>query len=285
MPNSIILDIADFHIRLNFYLNTESTQIEKKGGLSKFHEAIMLLLKNFISETIPSRIDYYINFHYSQPRLVQRHYNGEEIYFLHFYTKKRNYINTYQHLSISQFLYLLIKILQLLLARHDGFILHASAVQYKDKLLVFTGNSGSGKSTAMKLLKVKHPPFADDTLIIRMIGRSYYAFQSPMLEKYNGIKKSSQKIKIENIFFLSKADKETEIRRMKKNSKLINLFLRQVFLDERYKKKLLNHAVNFLGNYNNFFSLSFRKNRVELLTELHKNHYLSSQQVSQHFRG
>ena len=64
------------------------------------------------------------------------------------------------------------------LFRKGGFLLHASTVGYKNKAFVFTGPSGTGKSTIARISKDKMV-LTDDLVAIKRIEDTYYAFATP----------------------------------------------------------------------------------------------------------
>lgn len=60
----------------------------------------------------------------------------------------------------------------------DGLILHASSIKYRGYGYAFVGNSGSGKSTIVKMLRPEKV-FSDDMTAIRKTGASYKIFPTP----------------------------------------------------------------------------------------------------------
>ncbi|OFX61807.1 MAG: hypothetical protein A2046_03180 [Bacteroidetes bacterium GWA2_30_7] len=77
-------------------------------------------------------------------------------------------------------------IIQNIILQNNGFFIHGSAVNYKSKGLIFTGKSGTGKTTISNIYK-KSGYFVihNDRLIIRKIDNSYMMFNSPMLNVTN----------------------------------------------------------------------------------------------------
>jgi len=111
---------------------------------------------------------------------------------------------TYYHISIFELSQLLLIAIINLLGK-DGFLLHASSVLVKNRVVMFIGKSGAGKSTTMKMLKDSFPPFSDDCVAIKKCGNEYLCFQVPWIEKDSSLIKLSQKgSKIAALFFLVK---------------------------------------------------------------------------------
>lgn len=67
------------------------------------------------------------------------------------------------------------------LARRDAFILHASAVKWRDEALVFTGVSGAGKSTIAQLLMAKCERLADELLVLSRTPEGWQVVIPPFL--------------------------------------------------------------------------------------------------------
>jgi len=131
--------------------------------------------------------------------------NRQKIEFSQYFQKKRkNVYETYYHVSIFELSQLLLITVINLLGK-DGFLLHASSVFVKNKVVMFLGKSGAGKSTTMRMLKDSFPPFSDDCVAIKKCGNEYLCFQVPWIEKDSSLIKLSQKgLKITALFFLVK---------------------------------------------------------------------------------
>ena len=83
------------------------------------------------------------------------------------------------------------------LLRFDGMLLHASAVEYKNRAYLFSANSGIGKSTHTHLwLKyVKGTEILnDDKPAIRRIDNDFFAFGTPFSGKTDETKTTGAKI-------------------------------------------------------------------------------------------
>lgn len=118
-----------------------------------------------------------------------------------------------------------------------GFILHASSLAKDGKAYVFAGEVGSGKSTIVKLSRV-YKPLADDSTIIRRVGKKFFAFSSPFYEKEK-IKKENLVFPLEGVYFLFQSQRDRlarlsptlAVKRLMINAKLYlsDEFLQKVF--------------------------------------------------------
>ncbi len=92
------------------------------------------------------------------------------------------------------------------LLKFDGMLLHASAVEYKNRAYLFSANSGVGKSTHTHLW-LKYIDSAeilnDDKPAIRRIGENYFAFGTPFSGKTDEAKTTGAQLGA--IVFLERA--------------------------------------------------------------------------------
>jgi hypothetical protein len=182
---------------------------------------------------------------------------GEFLFFIKKRTRRK--IITFSHISQHQFRLILSLILNELL-KNKGFILHASAVAFQNKAYIFMGQPGAGKSTIMKLLSKKFNPIADDSIIIKKENGSYFAYQTPFMEKEYWIRREKEKYEIGGMFFLKKS-RRIKIEKIKTGflaRKLLNqlrLSQKNLILDTKLLLSFL------LKNKNNIYYLFFPKNR------------------------
>lgn len=117
----------------------------------------------------------------------------------------KNTYETYYHISIFELSQLLMIVLIDLL-KTDGFLLHATGVKTKKGIVIFTGESGSGKSTALEILSKRHSPFADDCVVIKKVRNKYMCYQVPWINKNNlEIEQSSLPEKILHIYTVKRS--------------------------------------------------------------------------------
>lgn len=106
--------------------------------------------------------------------------------------------------SFRQFNFLCKTILASFLLLHDGVVLHASSVEYRDKAILFAGKEGSGKSTIVKLIP-EHLILNDDFAIIRKKENNYYLYSSPFYET-NPFPKKKKVVLIDRTYFLKQSN-------------------------------------------------------------------------------
>ena len=99
------------------------------------------------------------------------------------------------------------------LLKHDGFYLHASAVELDGRAYLFSGPSGMGKSTHTRLWQqafgADAQVFNDDKPALRMLEGRWYAYGTPWCGK-DGINQN-KKVPLAGICFLKQAP-ENRIR-------------------------------------------------------------------------
>lgn len=117
----------------------------------------------------------------------------------------------YYHLNETQFNIILVDIFEELLAQHNGFLLHASATAIDGKALLFSGPSGVGKSTIVKLIKKISLPLSDDLIAVKKIGKKLMVYQTPFAEK-NVVQKNTHSYPLHAILLLKHDKKCTLVR-------------------------------------------------------------------------
>ena len=101
------------------------------------------------------------------------------------------------------------------LLRHDGMMLHSSAVELDGRVYLFSGNCGAGKSTHTRLWQRVFGPEAriinDDKPALRLIDGVWYAYGTPWSGK-DGINQN-RRAPVAGICFMKQAD-HNAIRRL-----------------------------------------------------------------------
>jgi serine kinase of HPr protein (carbohydrate metabolism regulator) len=154
------------------------------------------------------------------------------------------------------------RILNKLLSRHKGFILHASCAEINGKAYVFSGKSGSGKSTIAKMLDNKFRFFSDETVIVRKMGKRFYLFQSPFMENAKNHLKSSKKLMIEKFFLIEKSSL-TQVKKIKDKKLVLKHLFTERRAEKKYYKRQVETIIDFVEN-NQFYKLKFTKDKKSL---------------------
>ncbi len=187
----------------------------------------------------------------------------------YFYREYGNKIETFIHVSPLQFFFLMSEILNKLLNKEGAFIFHTSAVKIGNKAYLFTGRSGAGKSTISQFAKPKYTLLGDDNIIVRRDSATnqYLAYQTPFNEKNDIGKRKKGGCEISKIFFLTKS-KELNVKKITDKEWLLKTLLKQVLVDKKNQinftdrnKKLFMNLLSFVGSFNEFYWLSFPKNK------------------------
>lgn len=101
------------------------------------------------------------------------------------------------------------------LLQHTGIMFHASAVALNDRAFLFSGPSGTGKSTHTRLWQgifgEEAKVFNDDKPALRLVDGTWYAYGTPWCGK-DGIN-INMKVPVAGICFLKQGPKN-EIRRL-----------------------------------------------------------------------
>lgn len=141
----------------------------------------------------------------------------------------------------------------------DGFLLHASSLAKEGRAYVFSGETGVGKSTILRLSK-QYLALADDTTIIRKIKGKYLVFASPFQERTK-IEAGNVKYSLRGVYFLTQG-KKNYIERLTPrgaNWKLMANF-RALLADKDFLHALFPLCAEF-AQETPCFSLSFKKDK------------------------
>ncbi|MFA5770293.1 MAG: hypothetical protein WC894_02250 [Patescibacteria group bacterium] len=260
---TIYLNIAGFNIQVDL------KPIEWRFALKLKEKEIKKYWTGFIVSK-PKTIDFIINF-IERSYLEVLYKKKEKKQYMGFFEEiNKKEINTFYQISIFQFQVILRRIISILLAG-NGFILHGSASDINGRAFLFTGNNGAGKSTTMKLLNPEHPALADDTVIIKKENSQYYLYQTPFIEKEWWVKKNSQKLELEKVYFLKK-EKFFKEEIIKDKNLLFEKIIKQFWTeDDEFVSKKTKLIYKFSHEFNKFYYFSVAKNKKRLLDFIKKN--------------
>lgn len=243
------LSIAGFIIGVKFHA------IEWPYGIEySFRDWFQSTYFGFLGPASTKKADYWIEFHpLTTPEIIINHKLKKHFINI-FQQKNSSAITSYYHLSQHQIQLILRKIIQKLLTKENGLILHASASLVNRKAFVFLGPSGAGKSTTVKLLSKNHKPLADDALIIKKEGNKYYLYQTPFMEKSYFLPKKSEPIELGAVFFIHKS-KEYGVEKITDKNKITNKLIEQFLTEEDDLRKQLPYLLKMLKEFDHFYHL------------------------------
>ena len=183
---------------------------------------------------------------------------------VHFYENDDNRcLTTFYHVGIYQFQIVLRVVANKLLAKNRGFLLHGSTNLIHGKAHIFLARSGGGKSTIMELLNPEYEGIADDTIIAKNEGDSFYAYQTPFIERRSWIKKTPNRYEIGGIYFLHKKP-EFSLNKIIKKNYLSERILKSVWFDIDFPRQNVNRTIELVNKMDYFYDLTFAKNRKKL---------------------
>lgn len=167
-----------------------------------------------------------------------------------------NYNISYQEIN-DIFLYLFNK-----LTSDKGLIIHCSAIKTNSGIIIFLGESGSGKSFLAKALSSKYNALADDFGLLLLRNNKLYFHQLPFSDEYIKEKKSNRI----NKFFLLKKSKKFKIVKIKEKTHIIkNIINQNIFFNiknyDSEKIKLITRIVSVFDDFY-YFYFNFNKNKV-----------------------
>lgn len=111
---------------------------------------------------------------------------------------------------------------------HSGFVLHSSAIGFQNRAVLFSADSGVGKSTHTRLWQKRFgreqvPILNDDKPAIRLMEDTFYVYGTPF--SGNSEENANLRLPLHAIVFLNR-DQQNSIRRLS-SEEAIPLILRQ----------------------------------------------------------
>lgn len=254
----LYLSIAEINIKIEFTLNKY-----KIKRLNQFITAIKLKYQPYITEK-PTHINHTIVFHFlnNMPQVFIDK-NTETFYIEYFKKVNIHTTQTYYHISILQFTHIVLNIVNQYLSEADGFILHASAVEYQNQSYIFLAQSEGGKSTISKMHHKDIHIIADDYIVIKRKKHTYLAYTLVDADyitlRYRFRKLTQFSFPIHSLFFIHK-DTALSIQDLNPNENIETKLLSQLISQPEVRKKVTMNLLTFLeNNRSKFFHLHFPK--------------------------
>ena len=259
---TIYLNIGGFNIKVNFK-PAKNKYFQKKLISEIFNE-----YQGFILYKLPKIIDYSIDILDKQHHgIYVKKIDNKNIKFVYLSEEKENHskTTTYYYIGITLFSHVVANVLEKLLSKHVGFFIHASAIKYdNNKAILFLGPAGAGKSTVITLLKDKYTPLADDTVILKKEGRTFYIYQTPFVEKNSWVIKRRGRYEIKRICFLKKS-LSFKFDKIVEGDYITTNLLKQLVMDKKIVKNHMKFFLEFINKFNEFYTLHFGINRENIL--------------------
>lgn len=180
--------------------------------------------------------------------------------YIHLYSQNGSTFGASYAMSNSQLRFIVIKICIELLARNNSILLHASSLRINDKVYIFTGDSGAGKSTIVKLLGTAFIPFTDELLVIQRTKNGYVVGQSFFAEKNKKIKADPFLYPLHSFYFIHQS-KQTRVTKIKNKQLVLRKLSKQLRTDSRHGTTQFAYITRFVDTFPSFFDLFFEKNK------------------------
>lgn len=272
--DTITLYIVIAKVKIKIIFKYEKYKYEK---YEFFIKAIQLRYKNFITSR-KNNIDYTIEVIVNDITPKVYYDNSSNVYYIQYFQESaETKITTYYDISVSQFSQIILKILDRILSKSNGFILHASCLHYKDKAYIFLAPSGGGKSTLSTFSKNKIKILADDHIAIRKINNTYRVFILPDVHTIALIKRYRRLNQIDfpigAIFLIHKSDKWSL---SEESANIQDKLMAQLLTQKNSYKNVMCNGISFFKSqekkiYNLFFPKKSKEYQlVEILDRLPK---------------
>jgi len=260
--NTLTLEIAGLHLNLVFY------QAKLVFTQNKLTREIKQYYSSFVTQT-SRKPNYKIELKEKYYRLISLNRDKTKSYSLIAKTIKPKIIEISYEISIFHFQKILYQVLNYLLFKKQGIMLHCSAVAKEGQAYIFLGKSGAGKSTITRLLKNKYQQIGEDTGIIRKIGNQFYFFQTPFIEAEPPYKKTRDCYHIARLYILKKS-KTFKLKENKTSEQTIQFLLEETITEKQYLNKQAKLVTELYAKHKPYI-LYFDKRSRELIKLLENN--------------
>ncbi|MCS7318051.1 MAG: ATP-binding cassette domain-containing protein [Candidatus Dojkabacteria bacterium] len=264
------LNIADFIIKIEIKAKSKKTLIKYKNIIiKKFKEFVLINNKN-------NKYDYELLI-YEKTDFFNLIKNKDTHYVFFFKKVNKRKIISFSYLDENLLMLIIKHILCELFSTHKGFILHGSANKINsNEAMLFLGKSGSGKSTISNLLNEKFPKIADDIVLVKKSGNSYFIHPLPFFEKSNRYSFFKKFFFIKYVFLIKKSPiiKIEKVKIEEIINRFFDNYFGQFFLFFKNKSSYKNMILfTKFAKKLNIFLLKFNKNKKELLNHFNNSLY------------
>ncbi len=260
----IYFSIAGFLIRIRFYQQREYLWLQKL-----FIEEFIAYYKVFIIVYPTQKIDYTIDIKGFMDFNMLIQESEKQQYIRLFQQTSDIKITSYYYISGIQLIWLIRSVIQQLLVRCGGCLIHASAVIQNDTAFLFLGKSGAGKSTTAQLLSPHYQVIADDMVILRQKKGKYYIYQLPFAEK-NPVSRSRKKYRVGSLYFLHRSS-SFKVRQTTNKQMAVKKLLGQLFTEQKNSQKQVEFILKFIASHDRFFDIFISLPHFENVIELLRN--------------
>jgi hypothetical protein len=259
---AVVVSIAGFYFQVVFQ-KPLSDSPEKR----QLREAVVANLADFRVKTVPAYLDGTIIL-LEEPSYQLQFTRENNAYIpLTRYVSQREIV-TFYHISLFQFYVVLSFFLTDLLAEHNGLSFHASSALVNNKVAIFAGTTGAGKSTIGKMLAKRFNTLSDDHATVRKTNGEYCFYQTPYIEKVL-VKKTSRSYQLGPICFL-KQGKTTSVTHLSAEEGIKRIST-NIPLPQQHTKKVLQTAVD-IAKQCKLYELTFTTYADELISYISSHH-------------
>ncbi len=276
----------------NNYFKTKLTVEEKSYVISSGQLIFELIskddrLSNYLSNTLADfhsglKADYTFKFNKISKKVNSESFPEEstqyifdfvrffDTFFYYRSDKSNNTIdvilpNKYEYWEIENFLKLFISSRSYI---HGSLLLHASAIIVEGEVVLFTGQSGAGKSTIAEMSE--HAIIHDDNILLTHLGNGMFkfetvAFKTPYVKKsFEGKIRGFYRLFQESSTYIKEVNIDKQLTHLLFGLWAFNYF--QCSTTKNYNENVLNHCFTLLP-YLKMKELYFEKNQkfIELI--------------------
>lgn len=265
--DDLYVTIATFTIKITFKDITDDDAA--RSHRSEFITNMSEYFEGFEEKDEIKKVNFYIDFEWRDnvEILIQTKRRKFFTEIFTFASKKR--IRTFYDLNTSQLELIIRDVIQSLLSKSSGFLLHASSVIVNNTAYLFMGDAGAGKSTSMSLLRDVYKPLSDDILIVKKEKGTYFLYESPFIEKNYTGRKRGERYKVGKIFFIHKA-KIFNIKKISDRTQVVEKIAKQIFTSKEDITTQMKYLLEFVEYSQEFYNLYFAKDKQKMIELISK---------------